>query len=95
MLNSTTRARPGPTGPAQTFLLGPCGSPTNAVRVRVGPRRSGLVQSGPCIVEFSLYQGQYVRARDRHCESVFAALRQLRRVCAIRPARHNHAVDRA
>ena len=45
-LNSTTRARPDPTGPARTFLRP--GSPRNSVRVRAGPRGSGRVRSGRC-----------------------------------------------
>jgi len=57
-LNSTTRARPDPTGPARTFCspglretpLGPCGSPTKSVRVRASPRGSGRAR----VVDFSL-----------------------------------------
>ena len=57
-LNSTTRARPDPHGPARTFFgpglretpLGQCGSPTKSVRVRAGPVGSSRVR----VVEFSL-----------------------------------------
>ena len=52
-LNSTTRTRPDPhglfCGPGlRETPLGPCGSPTKSVRVRVGPVGSGRVRSGPC-----------------------------------------------
>ena len=57
-LNSSTRARTDPRGPARTQTtrisensVGPCGSPTKSVWVRAGPVGSGRAR----VVEFSLY----------------------------------------
>ena len=49
-LNSTTRARPDPTGPARTFFAGRVSEKLLWVRagLRQSPCGSGRVQSGPC-----------------------------------------------
>jgi len=62
-LNSTTRARPDPTGPARTFLR--LGSPRNSVgSVRVSDKVGAVGSHRARVVEFSLYR---VRGVDGSC----------------------------